>query len=80
MLGYLLAHLVAPLLRRFVAVALFTATCAFGITIPARLWARYVSPRPDPALVVGLNVATLAVVLGLAAWHRASRSHRGRRR
>lgn len=90
MFGYLVAYIIGPLVRRIVGLVLVVMVLAFAITVPARLWVRYVSPRPADATIIGLNIATLGVivVIGLALWRRRRGSprwsresdHRTRRR
>jgi hypothetical protein len=63
-LGYLLAYTLAPLVRRLAAVVLVVGALAFLVTLPARLWVRYVSPLPNDVTIVTFNFATFVVVVG----------------
>ena len=46
-LDYLLAILLAPLLRRLIELSLKLSAIAFALTIPARLWVRFVESHPS---------------------------------
>jgi hypothetical protein len=60
---YLFAYTIAPLVRRVTAVVLVAGMLAFAVTVPARLWVLYVSPRPSETTVVTLNIATFALIV-----------------
>ncbi|HET7583497.1 MAG TPA: hypothetical protein VFK13_01235 [Gemmatimonadaceae bacterium] len=68
MFKYLFAYLVAPLLRPIFNAVLTLLVVAFVITIPARLWALYVDPRPSEHIVAALNVATFALLVLLGSY------------
>lgn len=75
MLDYLLAALIAPLLRRLIVLSLRLWAVAFVVTIPARLWVRYLEPRPSDEKLVVLNafgVGLLLTILGFRALPRKS--------
>ena len=76
MLRYLLPYLVAPLLRRVLAVLLILTVLAVAVTIPARLWMQYVDPRPSGQTIIALNVATFVCLLGIVVARRVRRWRR----
>jgi hypothetical protein len=65
----------APLLRRLIGLFLRLSAIAFAITIPARLWVRFVESHPSETRLVVLNAVTVGVLALLVA----CRCH-GRRR
>jgi hypothetical protein len=75
MLGYLLAVLVMPLLRRLVRWSLILMAAAFAVTVPARLWVRYLNPRPSERTLVACNVVGSALLC--AAFLHGVRRRRG---
>lgn len=76
MLDYLLAILLAPLLRRLIGLLLKLSAIAFTGTIPARLWVRCVDSHPSETTLVVLN----AVTVGLLSFLVASQGRRRRRK
>jgi hypothetical protein len=62
-LDYLLAVLIAPLVRRLIVFSFRLCAFAFAVTIPARLWVRYLDPKPSAETVVVLNAAGLGLLL-----------------
>lgn len=67
MLRYVVADLIAGLLRPLVWAALAVLAIAFVITVPARLWLLFVDPRARAQTSAVLNWATGVLLVGLGA-------------
>ena len=65
MLRYVVADLIAGLLRPLVWVALAVLAIAFVITVPARLWMLFVDPRPSAETIVALYWTMGVLLAGL---------------
>ena len=69
MFRYVLALMLAPLLRPVFNAVLLLVVVAFAVTVPARLWVLYVDPRPSYHLIAVLNIATFTfLACVVAAW------------
>ena len=69
-LDYLLAVLLAPLLRRLIGLCFKLSAIAFAVTIPARLWVRLVESHPSETTLVVLNAMTVGVLLARRGFRR----------
>jgi hypothetical protein len=76
MLDYLLAAWIAPLLRRLVVLSLRLWAIAFVVTIPARLWVRYLEPRPSDEKLVTLNAVGVGLLLTAVGFRYYRRTRR----
>ena len=65
MLRYVVADLIAGLLRPLVWAALAVLAIAFVITVPARLWVLLVDPRASADAMAALNWMTGVSLAGL---------------
>jgi hypothetical protein len=74
MLDYLLAVLIAPLLRRLLRLCLRVMAISLLVTIPAKLWLRYMESRPSDEALMAVNAAGLALVLIIGS-RRCGRRH-----
>jgi hypothetical protein len=74
MLDYLLAAWIAPLLRRLVVLSLRLWAIAFVVTIPARLWVRYLEPRPSDERLVALNAVGVGLLLTVVGFRYCRRA------
>lgn len=70
MLQYVIAHLIAGVLRPLVWAALAVLAVAFVVTVPARLWLLYVDSEASARTITALHWAAgvLVVSLWLARW------------
>lgn len=70
MLKYVIANLIAGVLRPLVRVALAVLATAFVITVPARLWMLFVDPRASAHTIAALNWTTgvLLACLWASRW------------
>lgn len=75
MLDYLLAVLLAPLLRRLIGLLLKLSAFAFAVTIPARLWVRLAESHPSERTLVVLNAMTAGMLSLLVACQCRRRRH-----
>ena len=75
MLDYLLAVLLAPLLRRLIGLCLKLSAFAFAVTIPARLWVRLVESHPSEATLAVLNAGTAGMLFVFLATRGFRRRH-----
>ncbi|MGI9041394.1 MAG: hypothetical protein ACR2HK_09940 [Gemmatimonadales bacterium] len=67
MLEHLLVALIAPVLRRLLALLLAVMAGAFLMTIPTRLWVRYVDSYPSEQALIVLNSMSIVLIGGLSA-------------
>lgn len=74
-LDYLLAVLLAPLLRRLIGVSFKLSAIAFAVTMPARLWVGLVESHPSETTLVVLNAVTVGVLFVLLARRGFRRGH-----
>lgn len=70
MLKHLLVLLIAPIIRRLVAISVAVILAAYVVTIPARLWVLYVDPRASECHIMILNATTSGFLIGLALGRR----------
>ncbi len=77
MLSYLLAVLVAPLVRSLLRWFLILMGGAFAATMPARLWIWCVGLQPTGTILVTLNALGF-VLLGVSVVYRVHRRCKGR--
>ena len=70
MLRYVIADLIAGLLRPLVWAALAVLAIAFVITVPGRLWMLFVDPRASAQTIAALNwiAGVLLAVLRASRW------------
>jgi len=73
MLDYLLAILIAPLLRLLLGLCLRLMAFAFMATIPARLWLQFVAPQPSARTVMAINAFSLGLLSALVVLRRCRR-------
>jgi hypothetical protein len=69
MLDYLLAVLIAPLLRRLLGLCLRAMSISLLVTIPARLWLRYMESSPSDETLMALNVVSLVLLFSIGFRH-----------
>ena len=69
MLDYLLAVLIAPLLRRLLGLCLRAMVISLLVTIPARLWQRYMESRPSDESLMAVNAVSLALLFTIGFRH-----------
>lgn len=65
MLRYVVANLIAGLLRPLVWAALAMLAAAFVITVPARLWMLFVDPQASAHTTAALNWTTGVLLAGV---------------
>lgn len=70
MFRYVIAYLIAGVLRPLVPAALAVLAIAFVITVPARLWILFVDPRASAQTIAVLNwtMGLLLAALGASRW------------
>lgn len=82
MLNHLLVLLLAPVLRRLIAWLLVLMAIGFLVSVPARLWVRYIDRTPSEPMVIALNavgLCLLCVFVFRVTCRRRWRGWRGRR-
>jgi hypothetical protein len=62
MLNHLLVLLLVPVLRRLIAWLLVLMAAGFLVSVPARLWVRYVDRTPSEPMVIVLNAVSLCLL------------------
>ena len=72
-LEYLLAMLLAPVLRRLIALIIVLSAAAFTASLPVRLLVWMTGSPPDEPMLVTLNAVSLGMLCLFLAWQRRRR-------